>query len=226
MSAFLPKRLNQPTTGCNYIEWVKDSGEDKVLYTQMGSDKIQRIYIRDLNGGARELVGPDDGIPRAHQQGSKFDNGRVKVAYRRWVASDQEWQDYWTDMSNPSQEFPMPLYVYGGGPPQWIDSRYILYQGTVNGVVQVIIYDTETHLYRPYTNDTGDKYSPYSWESPERGGGRLYMAEAIPVASNKYSELRIYWQKPGDPMLSIWATLTAPPEAGPYAYITSPEPFV
>jgi hypothetical protein len=226
MSTFEKDHLNLPTTGCNYIEWVKDNGEDKVLYTRLEGN-IQRMYIKNLTGGPRELVGPNDGISRAHQQGSKSDTGRVTVAYRRWVSSDQSWHGFWVSMNDPSHEFPMPGYVYGGGPPQFIQSRYILYQATVGQVVQIIKYDTETHLFRALTDDTGDKYSPYSWEAPELGGGRLYVAEAIPIGSNKYQELRVYWQKsPGDSVLSLWATLPAPPEAGPYTYFTSPEPFV
>jgi len=62
----------------------------------------------------------------------------------------------------------------------FIQSRYILYQAAVGQVVQIIKYDTETHLFRALTDDTGDKYSPYSWEAPELGGGRLFVAEAIP----------------------------------------------
>jgi hypothetical protein len=227
MSTFCIDVQKSPLCSANYAEWVTDSGENKVLYSRLEGNQ-QRVYMRNLHGGPRELVGPSDGISRHHLMGTNSSGGRAKVVYRRWM-SDQRWRVFWLDMSNPTEEILLPDLVFGGGPPQWIGSRYILYQARVGQVVQLVSYDTLTRSVRNMTDDPGDKYGPYSWQAPELGGGRLVIAEAIPkkLGSNKYKELRLYWLKaPSDTVLSRFATLKAPKEAGAFSFFSSPEPFV
>ena len=195
MSTFCINIQKSPLCAANYAEWVTDSGESKVLYSRLEGNQ-QRMYMRNLHGGPRELVGPSDGISRHHLMGTNISGGRAKVVYRRWM-NDQRWREFWLDMNNPTEEILLPDLAIGGGPPQWTGSRYILYQARVSQVVQLVSYDTLTRSFRNMTDDPGDKYGPYSWQAPELGGGRLVMAEAIPKSpgSNKYRELRLYWLK-------------------------------
>jgi hypothetical protein len=208
----------------NGPEWIKDAGIDKILYTRTDG-AVERMFMRDLVGGAPEALGPADGASRTHCAGTTAPSGRAKLLYRRWVPSLSAWKFFWLDLGSPVREFTLPEAEVKISLPTWVDARYILLSQVVAGVRQLALYDTVSQSVTVQTTDADDKFGAYAWRAPELGGRILYMAAIRFAGQSDVTAIRIYWrERSTDTTLTPFATLRFPTGTTPGG-VRSPEPF-
>lgn len=209
----------------NGPEWMRHNGVPTVIYTRQEGKYLERMYLwSTATGQSTPVIPGTDYVIRSHFDGSNSANGPGKVLYRRRTSPLASWQVYWLDLSNPTQEFQIPDVELDVSLPTWIDNNAILYSRYEGSTIQLVLYNTATHLETVLTNDGGHKLGAYAWNAPEIGGELLYMV-AVKTGSDPYPrEIRVYQMLEGAAV--TFATLTIPPEAGTHVNISSPEPFV